>query len=520
VDGEQLAAEEVALSPQSVLRRGDPLTVLTKDLRIGLSASMARSFPEEAWEGCGLRHPETEKEARQASRNKVPDDGVVSTCKYVAQNVGFRRLSYKHVQMNAEAAVKQERTWIALAHQSGWCILDVEEAHDVFSRHAPDGSLPVGGPRYTDLIDNLFTTSGGDKDQDAVMRHLVVHRRRRMKRMSLSESVLRQEVRFPEFFRALSRWLGELNKRGKCPHRDRCQLSFCVLAAEEAARQKEIARASRAAGKKEAKRRRATNKHFDRIRSSLLELPSAGMVEQAPTQAPARRGSGLASKRGSALGQPSAPSAWDTLRSKVHDAVAVQHAVARRSVARPPTRKATPSPMTLGKSISDAIESQLEEALPLAKNASISKQMRRQPTMDINEPPPATMRDPEIMTPPEIPTAEVDSRDPKNIVLSMVVPGRQASKLMELLEDHHESPIKGIERLHQDNASEASSNSGLWSDQSSESGSSDSYESEDESDDQSSGWGDSGEDQDDDGVAEDIVCSRTRRGGVFEAAAA
>merc|ERR1719456_1538880 len=108
--------------------------------------SMSRSFPREVWDDCSIPHPDDEREAGLASNTEV-------------QEMVVPRKVYIKCEPETEAsaeALMEERQMAALAKESGWSVLDVEEIRDYFLEHSTDGKVCLGSQTFEQLLVRLY----------------------------------------------------------------------------------------------------------------------------------------------------------------------------------------------------------------------------------------------------------------------------------------------------------------------------------------------------------------------------
>lgn len=184
--------------------------------------SMTTTYKADVWEACEIPHPEHEREKERLAQI-VQKEIEAEKAKQQFRGRAFAapRRSRASISQQPEkkeevvSSLHQEKAIAWLAKQSGWSVLDVEEVHDIFARHAQNGSIQLHGPPFQLLLQDIFVGLSEDEMKGFFKEIRIVRRqteqwRRRGKHMDYGGDDLPEEtkaVRFTEFYLALVAWL-------------------------------------------------------------------------------------------------------------------------------------------------------------------------------------------------------------------------------------------------------------------------------------------------------------------------
>jgi hypothetical protein len=199
-----------------------------------MTQSMSRCFPDEIWEACDVPHPDKETERESCNKDTKNFEK--------AEKQGEAKRTYIDWEdgLEEEGAVKilEERQMAALAKESGWSVLDVEEVHEYFAEYSTDGRVGLRSSHFENLMLRLYNDEEPPKMEEVrAFIHKVIaalrSRRReqdaqgmvaqtpkgthRSRKMSYAESSFASmdteddskadQLTFAEFYFALTRWL-------------------------------------------------------------------------------------------------------------------------------------------------------------------------------------------------------------------------------------------------------------------------------------------------------------------------
>merc|ERR1740121_854771 len=128
--------------------------------------SMTASYPPDVWEACEIPHPEHEREKERLAVIAAQEDEAKKAAETIRgkafEGTASRGGAGKYIQKDKDqeeegpVPLHQEKAIAWLAQQSGWSVLDVEEVHDIFMRHAHEGAVGLHGSAFQVLLQDVF----------------------------------------------------------------------------------------------------------------------------------------------------------------------------------------------------------------------------------------------------------------------------------------------------------------------------------------------------------------------------
>uniref|UniRef100_A0A7S1QXL3 Uncharacterized protein n=1 Tax=Alexandrium catenella TaxID=2925 RepID=A0A7S1QXL3_ALECA len=206
-----------------------------RELGQNMLQSMTTSFPRQVWDECQIKHPEQDREERAQALRELKKVKLRAAEKAaekirslemplfktddVVDGKSCRRsqvIPYKPERQEEKDKLHQEKVIAALARQTGWSVLDVEEVRELFFRHAVGGRIDVHTQPFARLLGDLYTDPSTDEVRTIV--HQITRVRRRTARRTLWQSITASQheedghdeptwIQFSEFYVALAKWL-------------------------------------------------------------------------------------------------------------------------------------------------------------------------------------------------------------------------------------------------------------------------------------------------------------------------